>query len=380
MAHELTLNAVTGAAEMAYVGVKPWHGLGQQLPVGATIEQWKAAAGMAWHIRRAMVRYFADENERADCFELMESADDSVLFRSDTRAKLGIVSPDYEIVQPGQVLEFFRDLVSDHHMQLESAGTLFGGRRFWALAKLGEQTVTHGSDTVGGYLLLSTSADGTMATEARQTTVRVVCNNTLRAARMAEGSAAPIVKLSHRTAFCDKRVKAQLGLARENFERGMQELRELAARQVTQGEAADFVRSLLRPEEHAAKVKAAELQALAAMAAAAAGSDVSAPGSEFAAMLARPAVGIVDISPDLSGKRAPRGEGQILDLFGRSMLGGNLPGAAGTAWGLVNAVTEYVDHHATARSSDHRAAAAWYGAGDDLKTRALDSALQLARS
>lgn len=46
MAHELTLNALTGAAEMAYVGAKPWHGLGQQLAAGATIEQWKAAAGM----------------------------------------------------------------------------------------------------------------------------------------------------------------------------------------------------------------------------------------------------------------------------------------------------------------------------------------------
>lgn len=376
MAHELTINASTGAAEMAYVGVKPWHGLGQQLTAGASIEEWKAAAGMAWHIRRAMVRYFADENQRADCFELMESADDSVLFRSDTRAKLGIVSPDYEIVQPGQVLEFFRDLVSDHGMQLESAGTLFGGRRFWALAKICAQDVTPG-DTVGGYLLLSTSADGTMATEARQTSVRVVCNNTLRAARSENGTGAPIVKLSHRSAFCDKRVKAQLGMARENFERGMSELRELAARQVSQGEAADFVRALLRPEEAAAKAKAAELQSMATLAAAAAGT-VGAPGGEFASLLARPAIGIADTLPD-TGKRAPRGESAILDLFGRSMIGGNLPGAAGTAWGLVNAVTEYVDHHATARSTDHRAAAAWYGAGDELKTRALDSALQMAR-
>lgn len=380
MAHELTtIETATGQliAEMAYVGAKPWHGLGQQLQSGAPIEQWKISAGMAWHIRRAAARFFADENTAQECCELMEVPGQSVLFRSDTRAPLGIVSPDYEIVQPGTVLEFFRDLVSDHGMQLESAGTLFGGRKFWALAKIAAGEVLHG-DGVGGYLLLSTSADGTQATEARQTTVRVVCNNTLRMARQENGAGAPIIKLSHRSAFCDKKVKAQLGMARENFERGMEELRELAARQVTQGEAAEFVRALLRPEEHAAKQKAAELQAMAAMAAAAAGSDVSAPGSDFAAMLARPAIGIADTLPD-TGKRAPRGEGAILDLFGRSMVGGNLPGAAGTAWGLVNAVTEYVDHHATAKSTDHRAAAAWFGAGDELKNRALDSALQLAR-
>jgi phage/plasmid-like protein (TIGR03299 family) len=372
MAHELTLNTA-GAAEMAYVGAKPWHGLGQQLTAGATIEEWKVAAGMAWHIRRAQVRYFADEDQRADCFELMNAADESVLFRSDSRAKLGIVSPDYEIVQPGQVLEFFRDLVSDHGMALESAGTLFGGRRFWALAKMGAADVAPG-DTVGGYLLLSTSADGTMATEARQTTVRVVCNNTLRLARSEDGAApVPPVKLSHRTAFCDKRVKAQLGLARDNFARGIEDARILAERQVTSGEAAEFVRRLLRPEEFAQKARAAEMATVAAQAAAAVG---TAPGGEFAALMARAMVP-VDVEPD---KRAPRGEGAILDLFGRTMVGGHLPGAAGTAWGLVNAVTEYVDHHATARSTDHRAASAWYGAGDELKTRALDCALQMARS
>lgn len=355
MAHELTITA-TGAAEMAYVGAKPWHGLGQQLTAGASIEEWKVAAGMSWHIRRAMVRYFTDENTRADCCELMQSAEDSVLFRSDTRAKLGIVSPDYEIVQPGQVLEFFRDLVSDHGMQLESAGTLFGGRRFWALAKMGQLDVTPG-DTVGGYLLLSTSADGTMATEARQTTVRVVCNNTLRAAWELGGNGAPIVKLSHRSAFCDKRVKAQLGMARENFERGIEELRELTARQVTQTEAAAFVRALLRP-------------------------DSKTIAEQAAAVISAAASGVIGIGASMQAetKRAPRGESQILDLFGRSMIGGNLPGAAGTAWGLVNSITEFVDHHATARSTDHRAAAAWYGAGDELKTRALDAALELARA
>jgi hypothetical protein len=34
-----------GFAEMAYVGKKPWHGLGQELVAGADIETWKQAAG-----------------------------------------------------------------------------------------------------------------------------------------------------------------------------------------------------------------------------------------------------------------------------------------------------------------------------------------------
>lgn len=382
MAHELTLNALTGAAEMAYVGAKPWHGLGQQLAAGATIEQWKAAAGMLWHIRRAAVRYFADEDTRADCFELMAAPDKSVLFRSDTLAALGVVSPEYEIVQPGQVLEFFRDLVADQGMQLESAGTLFGGRRFWALAKMGEQDVQTG-DAVGGYLLLSTSADGSMATEARQTTVRVVCNNTLRAARAEDGGRVAPVKLSHRSAYCDKRIKAQLGLSRDNFERGMEKLRELARVHVSPAAAADFVRALLRPDEAAAKAEAAALAArvaesaaLAARAMQAAGAPQAGAVTDFAALLNRPAV-LADVAPEQKEKRAPRGEGAILELFAGSAKGSNLAGAGGTAWGLVNAVSEYVDHHASAKTADHRASSAWFGTGDELKTRALELAATL---
>lgn len=350
MAHELTIRA-DGRAEFAYTGAAAWHGLGQELPAGAPLETWRTAAGMDWTIRRSVARFFADEDTRADCFELCEVPGETVLFRSDTRAPLGIVSPDYEIVQPAQVLEFFRDLVAQHGMTLESAGTLFGGRRFFALAKLGEQTIV-GADRVGGYLLLCTSADGTMATEARQTTVRVVCNNTLRLARSETGGAVAPVKLNHRQAFCDKRIKDQLGLSRDNFARGIAHAQELARIKVSNLAAADFVRRLLRPTE--ARNPAAE--AAAVIAAASAGA---------AATPAKP-------------QRAPRGEAAILELFASSAMGGTLAGAQGTAWGLVNAVTEYVDHHATARSADHRRSSAWFGDGDALKLRALELAPSLA--
>lgn len=363
MAHELTIRA-NGTAEMAWVGVRPWHGLGNQLQAGASIEVWKQAAGMDWTIRRAMVRYFADQDTARDCSELVEMPGETVLFRSDTRAPLGIVSPDYEIVQPGAVLEFFRDLVADHGMALESAGTLFGGRRFWALAKMAEQSVGTDADKVGGYLLLCTSADGTMQTEARQTTVRVVCNNTLRMARAEDGAGAPVVKLSHRSAFCDKRVKSQLGMARDNFERGMDVARALAQVKVTDAAAQDYVRALLRPAEHAAKQAAAQVAAQPA----------GTSDDTFAALMARAARVADAPAAEPAKARAPKGEAAILELFANSATGGTLAGAAGTAWGLVNAVTEYVDHHATARTPDHRAASAWFGAGDDLKGRALDLA------
>jgi hypothetical protein len=44
---------------------------------------------------------------------------------------------------------------------------------------------------------------------------------------------------------------------------------------------------------------------------------------------------------------------------------------------LVNAVTEYVDHHRRARSQDNRLDSAWFGQGAQLKYHALEQALTL---
>ena len=57
--------------------------------------------------------------------------------------------------------------------------------------------------------------------------------------------------------------------------------------------------------------------------------------------------------------------------------GSELESANGTAWGLLSAVTEFVDHHKQARSNDNRLDSAWFGQGAQIKQRALDNALKL---
>jgi hypothetical protein len=52
--------------------------------------------------------------------------------------------------------------------------------------------------------------------------------------------------------------------------------------------------------------------------------------------------------------------------------------AAGTVWGAVNAVTEYVDHQQRRRSDETRLSAIWLGEGDRLKQDAYRQALALA--
>ena len=60
MAHELSFN-LAGDAEMAYIGAKPWHGFGQEVRPGASIEEWMDEARMNWSILRAPVQYMNGE-------------------------------------------------------------------------------------------------------------------------------------------------------------------------------------------------------------------------------------------------------------------------------------------------------------------------------
>jgi len=137
MSHELTIRS-NGKAEMAYLNTNeaPWHGLGNPLERGLSIEQWTIAAGMDFRIQRSKVRYFTD---RIGVNQL-EWPEKHVLFRGDTHEPLGVVSAKYKVVQPREVLEFFRDLCESNHFELSTAGTLFGGAKYWALAKVGDES------------------------------------------------------------------------------------------------------------------------------------------------------------------------------------------------------------------------------------------------
>lgn len=316
------ISMVGGVAEMAYTGATPWHGLGNKLVEGASIEQWKKSAGMEWQVKRSRVRYGEGAVQRT-------IEDKHVLFRSDSKEALGIVSDKYKVVQPGEVLEFFRDLTEQNGFVLNTAGVLFGGSRFWALAKIGKDASIIGADLIGQYLLLSTSCDGTLATTAKPTTVCVVCNNTLSMAL--SGNNARTVTVGHRSQFDQKAMKERLGIATGGFSTFLAQTRALASKQVSHMHAEEFVESLLADTKTVLK------------------EDV----------------------------RRSKQYLRIMDLFDGAGMGSDLNSREGTLWGVVNAVTEFVDHHARATAVDNRLASAWFGRGDDLKTTAMERALAL---
>lgn len=350
MSHELTIRQ-NGTVEMAYAGATPWHGLGQKVEAGASIEAWLAAAGMDWKILRSKVRYSTER----DGGGLMTMDDKHVLFRSDTHDALSVVSDAYKTVQPREVLEFFRDLTETAGMTIETAGTLFGGKRFWALASTGESAaIADPRDRVKGYLLLSTSCDGSMATEGRYTTICVVCNNTLTAAR---GDDAAKVRVTHRSQFDAKAAKKELGIERahERFAETMDAMRRLAATPISKKQVIDQTIELVKP-----------------------GALASVAGDSFADLLNRPSA--VGAESEFDKLLALKPVKRITDLvLHGGAIGDDLAGRSGTQWAWVNAVTQYVDHEARARSQDNRLASAWFGPGEALKERAYELAIEAAR-
>ena len=155
MAHELVKSS-----DMAYVGSTPWHGLGNQLPENQPIEVWQQAAGMDWEIKQTDVLFNA-ASENGSMLNLRSNKDATVLYRSDNYEPLSVVSKRYKVVQPHDVLGFYRDLVSVSGFELETAGVLKGGKKLWALARTGDEMMLSGMDKVKGYLLLATSWCGT---------------------------------------------------------------------------------------------------------------------------------------------------------------------------------------------------------------------------
>ncbi len=313
---------------MAYVGQTPWHSLGNALPRKQSIDVWAKEAGMDWQICSSPVRYMTEQ--AGSLGSIMSFDDQKVLYRSDTKAPLSVVSDRYVVVQPRTVLEFYRDLTEISGFELETAGVLKAGKKFWALAKTGKESTLKGKDKVNGYILLATSCDGTLATTATLTSIRVVCNNTLTVALNGASSA---VKVPHCTTFDGQAVKKQLGIAVSQWDGFMYRMKTLSERKVKSHESLNYFLNVLCHTDQPANTKG----------------------------------GLVN-------ERALK---RVQELYDGAGKGSEMDSAAGTAWGLLNAVTEYVDHERRARSTDYRLDSAWFGQGAALKARALDHAMQL---
>lgn len=312
---------------MAYKGQTPWHGLGNALEPNTPLDDWIIQAGMNWRVESSPVRFTTGGTSFLG--EIHAYEDQKVLYRSDNQQALSVVGKNFKVVQPQEILEFYRDLTEQSGFELETAGSLKGGRKLWALARTGQSAALRGNDVTNGYVLLATACDGSMATTAQFTSVRVVCNNTLQ---IATSESTGAVKISHRSQFNAAAVKRSLGINISAWEDFMYQMKTLSHRKVSHTETKNFLLRVMTADNTTAHV----------------------------------------------AKSHEKHMDKALKLFEGNGMGSRYESSKGTAYGLLNAVTQYVDHDKRARSSDNRLDSAWFGDGAKMKQRALEEAIKMA--
>jgi len=292
---------ITETDGMAYVGRRPWHGLGTYVEGEAmTAAQAIEAASLDWEVvTEPVYRHIPANDWRPRHFKEVEGK--RAVVRQDTDEVFGIMSEGYTPVQNTAAFDLIDAVVGSGDAAFHTVGSLFGGRRVWMLCKLqGDYRLDNG-EKLESFILLDNSHDGTAALRMRLTSVRVVCSNTLGAAT------------SSRAAFAAKHTSGIMG--RVNEARDLLGLRDAYMARLIE----DANRIAEQAWSHA----------------------------EMTAMTYK----LLDLEPDTAidmqrGIKAPAAS-KMLDLF---YLGQGNRGE--TKWDALNAVTEYLDYSKGSRSMD----------------------------
>ena len=314
MAHMLEM--VDGQAQMAYVGQTPWHGLGVKLEEGVSPQEMMEAAGLDWEVKKVDLHYgkFSDKKVEGK----------QALVRSTDEKMLDIVGVDWNPVQNAEAFRFFDSFCKQGQMTMHTAGSLFDGKRVWALAKIASDFELFSGDKVEGFLLFSNPHKFGQAVDIRFTPVRVVCNNTLT---LSLGQTVQnAVKLNHRKEFEPEGVKQVLGLASQHMDEYKDTAQFLGSKKVSDDQFKSFLNEVFGESKKDDKLTRSPQMAY----------DVidTQPGAEF---------------------------------------------ARGSWWSALNAVT-YITDHQLGRPGDTRLNSIWYGANRTKKIEAVKKAVQYAEA
>jgi phage/plasmid-like protein (TIGR03299 family) len=307
---------------MMYVNEVPWHRLGTKLNQPATAAEAIEAAGLGFTVVKKDLYVYNQSISEYD--EVGNSHFATV--RTDTGDVLGIVGKRYNILQNEKAFEFFDGLVDRKEAIYHTAGVLGLGETIWLLAKMPNYIRVGANDVCESYVLLTNSHDGSSATVAKLTTVRVVCNNTLNAALKGAGMT---VSIRHTASSQDKLNEAHklLGLY-NSLNRELEGIfNRMQKHTFTDLELFAYIKTLIptpEDEEEHNRILATQTRIFELA--------VNGKGSEM---------------------------------------------ARGTLWGAYNGVAEYTDHVAASSDPMKALKSIWFGGGERLKQNAFRIALEL---
>jgi len=317
------MNDILQIETMAYAGQSPWGDIGTQVSNDLSPQQIMEKADLNWSVDK--VQTYADyqgEKIPTGMEALVRSSDNKILTQ---------VGKNWEPCQNETAFEFFNEYCLEGGMDMESAGSLKGGKMVWALAKIKESFDVVKGDQVDSYLLFSNPHEYGKSIDVRFTPIRVTCMNTL--AMAIKGSAVNGMKVNHRKAFDPQIVKETMGIAHEKFEQYKEVAKYLAGKKFTAESLIQYYNEVF-PRTYTGKNPV-----------------------------------IVKTYEDLTtnGQKA-------FDVL-QSQPGANF--AQGSWWQALNSVT-YLTDHVMGREADSRMTSSWFGANANRKAVAVSKAIEFA--
>lgn len=307
----------SGEHSFAYAGQEtPWHGLGHRVSNDLSPEQMLKAAHLDWNVYTE------------PCYANINGVETDIgrnaLIRDRDNQILDIISDDWKPLQNIDAFEFFNDFVAAGEMNMETAGSLRGGRNVFALAKINEGfTLLDGKDEIEGYLLFSNPHKYGQAISVRCVMTRVVCSNTLAYA-MNEKTKNK-VSVNHCREFDADLVKETLGISKERLAKYKEQSEFLASKRFKNEDIVEYFKRVF------------------------------------------PVTG--------EKKDISRNAKYAIEEGMHEQLGAEL--GEGSFWQLYNTVT-WMHDWKIGRSQDTRLQSAWFGSGAANKQKALETALEMA--
>jgi phage/plasmid-like protein (TIGR03299 family) len=331
MAHNLARNA-DGSASFYSLRQAGWHGLGTVVDAPLSDPRILEVAGLNWTAEK--VGLWTETMETVETHRAIR--------RSDTGAILGVVGEGFQTLQNAEMLDYLRTVGKDHEMTVETAGALGAGETVWCMARIPDMDfIVAGKDVIQSYFLIAQGHAGNRMLNIMPTTVRVVCQNTLRAAT------------SNEKGRMGKANTLSAGYALRHTS-GMRAGMDAIAR-VYQSAMADNARTQEAMRGLASVRSTAD--SLPAIVAAAWPVKADADETQRAETIRL---------NRLSEIRAIRRSETC-----------NVEGTAGTLFADFNAVTEWIDHESISDKAKRFVSSQFGGAMDDAKGRAWEAALAL---
>jgi phage/plasmid-like protein (TIGR03299 family) len=326
MAHEITKNSITGKDEVFVAGEPAWHNLGVNVKETQKWEEAMKMASLDWAVnkKQLLVQHGSSAPQEVDAYGI---------FRGDNNAFLGACGDVYTPIQNKKAFDFVDVLLqADDGAHYVSAGSLNGGSQIWCLAKVPEEIRIKGTDDVTkNYLLFTNYHVAGKAAISKNVNQRVVCANTMNIALHEEFSD-NVLRLRHDGTIDQKMEMAKKLLAGARGQiKSLNELMNILARtKMNMAAIGDVLRTLY---------------------------------------------------PNIDESVAEQDKArEILHIYEHND-GDVFKSERGTAYNLLNAVTNYTDHKAPVRpratetEAQARARVAMFGKGESLKFLAMQSLL-----